>query len=75
MKLLREMEDEAKKLRKLRWSDELHDQFDKLVVQVFNDLQSLYFLVEGGTVRCTQTPWIMQSADMCARSSMGKSNW
>ena len=50
MKLLREMEDEAKKSRKLRWTDERREQFENLK-QVFNDLQSLYFIVEGGTVK------------------------
>jgi len=50
MKLLREMEEEAKKSRKLRWTDERRAQFEKLK-QMFNDLQSLYFLVEGGTVK------------------------
>ena len=50
MKLLREMEDEARKSRKLRWTDERIAQFEKLK-QTFDDLQSLYFLVEGGTVK------------------------
>ena len=50
MKLLREMEEEAKKSRKLRWTDERSAQFENLK-QIFNDLQSLYFLVEGGTVK------------------------
>jgi len=50
MKLLREIEDEARKSRKLRWTDERIAQFEKLK-QIFNDLQSLYFLVAGGTVK------------------------
>ena len=43
------MEEEAKKSRKLRWTDERRDQFENLK-QVFN-LQSLYFIVEGETVK------------------------
>ena len=42
------MEDEAKKSRKLRWTNTAR----KLTLkQMFNDLQLLYFLVEGGTVK------------------------
>ena len=42
--------EEAKKSRKLRWTDERREQLEDLK-QVFNDLQSLYFIVEGGTVK------------------------
>ena len=65
MKLLREIEDEARKSRKLRWTDERIAQFEKLK-QTFNDLQSLYFLVEGGTVKVSQMPQIMKSGVMSA---------
>jgi hypothetical protein len=60
MKLLREMEDEAKKTRKLRWTDERRSQFERLK-KMFNDLQALYFLVEGGTVK------VYTDASLCNR--------
>ena len=71
--LYRQMEDEAKKTRKLRWTEELRAQFDRLK-QIFNDLQSLYFLVKEGTVKVYTDALDYAIGDISAKSSMGKNS-
>jgi len=50
LKPLREMEAEARKSKKLRWTEERRQRFEK-IKRMVNDLPTLYFLNDTGTVR------------------------
>ena len=50
LKLLREMEAEARKSKRLKWSDERRLQFER-IKNIVNELQPLYFLRDGGTIK------------------------
>ena len=68
LKLLREVEAEARKSKQLRWTDDRRYQFEHIKSIVIK-LQPLYFLKDGVKSRFIQTPQIMPSADMYTRNS------
>jgi hypothetical protein len=63
LKLLREMEAEARKSKRLRWTDDRRLQFEN-IKNIVNKLQPLYVLKDGGPIGFIQTPWTMPSVDM-----------
>ncbi len=50
LKLLREMEAEARQSKRLKWSDERRLQFER-IKKIVNELQPLYFLKDSGTIK------------------------